>query len=170
VEVDLNAISNPQVRTLYMLWWPQHRIICDFYQRLTEEQYDYRMVATADRQADTPRESLAHMLYVELVYLNAVMTGTLEFKSMGCEHYCRMTREQLLAELERIDGEIYAYLTSSSFDGSTPVACPWGGTLGAVDLLFFCRDHDILHIGWNLALMDHLNVPRFESLCEYWGP
>jgi hypothetical protein len=32
------------------------------------------------------------------------------------------------------------------------------------------RHHDILHIGWNLAVMDHLNVPRFESLIHYWGP
>lgn len=50
------------------------------------------------------------------------------------------------------------------------VEVPWGGRMNAVDLLFFLRDHDILHIGWNLAVMDHLNMPRFESLIQYWGP
>jgi hypothetical protein len=30
-----------------------------------------------------------------------------------------------------------------------------------------CREN---YIGWNLAVMDHLNVRRFESLIQYWGP
>jgi len=42
--------------------------------------------------------------------------------------------------------------------------------MNAVDVLFFLRDHDILHIGWNLAVMDHLNVPRYPTLIQYWGP
>ena len=36
-------------------------------------------------------------------------------------------------------------------------------------MLFFPRDHDILHIGWNLALADHLDLPRLPSLSAYWG-
>jgi len=128
------------------------------------------MVDTPERKSDTPREGLAHLLYVQLVYLNAVKTGKLDFKSMGVEHYVRMTKEQLLAEMERIDQETWTYLTAETFDSQSKVDVPWGGQMNAVDLLFFLRDHDILHIGWNLALMDHLNVPRFESLIMYWGP
>jgi hypothetical protein len=89
---------------------------------------------------------------------------------MGTEHYREMTKAQLLAEMERIDAEMFAYLTAEPFDSNRTVAVPWGGEMNAVDVLFFLRDHDILHIGWNLALMDHLNVPRFESLIQYWGP
>ena len=55
MKVDLGAIRNPQVRTFYMQWWPQHHIICDFYLCLTEEQYNYCMVDTPGRKADTPR-------------------------------------------------------------------------------------------------------------------
>src|SRR3989304_6324854 len=95
---DINSIKNPQVRVFYSLWWPQHQVIYDFYSRLAEEQFDYCMVDTPEKKSDTPRQSLAHILYV----------------------------------------------------------------------LFFLRDHDILHVGWNLALMDHLSVPRFESLIAYW--
>ena len=127
------------------------------------------MVESPQRKADSPRESLAHILYVQLVYLNGVLTGKLEFKSMGVEHYARMTREQLLAELERVEQEMYDILTDEALDSNRPVAVFWGGEIGAVDVLYFLRDHDILHIGWNLALMDHLNVPRFESLVAYWG-
>jgi hypothetical protein len=49
------------------------------------------------------------------------------------------------------------------------VEVPWGGKMNVVDVLFFLRDHDILHIGWNLALMDALNMPRYPALVQYWG-
>ena len=167
---DISSIKNPQVRTFYALWGSQLQILYDFVFQLAEEQFDFRMVDTPARQADTPRESLAHILYVQLVYLNAVKTGKLEFKDLGVEHYKTLTKAHLLAEWERIDQDMYAYLTAETFNSQRQVDVPWGGTMNAVDLLFFLRDHDILHIGWNLAVMDHLNVPRFESLIQYWGP
>jgi len=167
---DTSSIRDPRVRVFYALYWPQHQIICDFYDRLTEEQYDYRMVDTPERKADTPRESLAHILYVQLVYFEGVRTGKLEFNSMGVEHYRQLPKAQLLAEQERIDGEMFAYLTAEGFDSSRTMNVPWGDPMNAIDVLFFLRDHDILHVGWNLALMDHLNVPRYESLIQYWGP
>ncbi len=167
---EISTIQNAQVKVFYSLWWPQHQILLDFASRLEEEQLDFRMVDTPARKADTPRQSLAHILYVQLVYLNAVKTGRLEFKSMGTEHYVSMTKTQLMSEWERIDDDMYAYLTSEAFDSRCEVEVPWGGRMNAVDLLFFLRDHDILHTGWNLAVMDHLDVPRFESLIQYWGP
>ena len=170
MKIDIASIKNPQIRVFYSLWWPQHQILLDFTAYLTEEQLDFRMVESSFRKSDTPRESLAHILYVQLVYLNAVRTGTLEFKDMGVEHYKTLTREQLLVEWECIDQEMFAYLTADRFDSQCQVQVPWGGTMNAVDLLFFLRDHDILHIGWNLAVMYHLNMPRFESLIQYWGP
>ena len=170
MRLDISSIKHPQVRHFYALYWPQRQIVYDFFTRLTEEQFDYRMVDAPARKSDTPRESLAHILYVQLVYLNGVRTGKLEFKSMGVEHYREMTKAQLLAEMERIDEEMFAYLAAETYDSSSRVQVFWGGEMGAVDVLYFLRDHDILHIGWNLALMDHLNVPRFESLVQYWGP
>ena len=166
---DLSAIKNQSVRTFYALYWPQHQILVDFFNLLPEEQYDFRMVDTPGRKAESPRESLAHILSVQWVYLNSVKTGKLEFKSMGTEHFSRLPKAQLLAELERCDLELYAFLTAEMFNSAAPISVPWGGAMNAIDLLFFLRDHDILHIGWNLAYMDHLNVPRFASLSQYWG-
>ena len=170
MKVDISSIKNPPIRALYSLWWPQHQILRDFADYLAEEQLDYRMVDSPSRQADTPRESLAHILYVQLVYLNAVQTGKLDFKDMGVEHYKTLTKERLLEEWERIDRAMFTYLTADAFDSQSQVEVPWGGKMNAVDLLFFLRDHDILHVGWNLAVMDHLNMPRFDSLIQYWGP
>jgi len=166
---DISSIKDPRVQFFYSMYWPQRQIVRDFFTHLTEEQFDYRMVDRPKRKSDTPRQSLAHILQVQLIFFNGVKTGKLEFKSMGVEHYWEMTREQLLAEMDRIDGEMFAYLTAEGFDSSASVEAPWA-EMNAVDLLFFLRDHDILHIGWNLALMDHLNVPRFASLSQYWGP
>jgi hypothetical protein len=170
VAFDISSIKNPQVRIFYTLWWSQHQIIYDFFSRLSEEQFDYRMVDAPERKSDTPRESLAHLLYVQRVYLNGVRTGKLAFTSMGIEHDANLSKEQLLAEWARIDQEMWSYLTAETFNSQSRVEVPWGSPMDAVDVLFFLRDHDILHIGWNLAVMDHLNVPRFESLIHYWGP
>ncbi len=170
MELDIGAIRDPRVRQFYALYWPQRRIIHDFFQLLTEEQYDFRLTDTPQRRADSPRESLAHILYVQLVYLNGVRTGALAFGPMGVDHYRTLPRAQLLGELERIERAMFDELTSEAFDPGRPVAVFWGGQMDAIDVLYFLRDHDILHVGWNLAVMDHLQVPRFESLIAYWGP
>ncbi len=170
MKIDLSSIQDPRVRTFYALTWPQHQILYDFYACLSEEQYDYRMVNTSQRRSDTPRESLAHILYVQLVYYTGLKTGKLEYKSMGIEHYKDLSKAELLAEWERIDAETFAFLTSDAFDSNRQVEVFWGGSMNGIDVLFFQRDHEILHIGWNLALMDHLNIPRFDSLIQYWGP
>jgi len=170
MKMDIAAIKDPQVRQFYAVYWPQHLILADFYNRLAEEQYDTCMTASPERKSDTPRQSLAHILYVQLVYLNSAKTGILEFKSLGTEHYAQMSKVQLLAEWERIDVEMYTFLTAETFDSSSQVAVPWGGKMNVMYVLYFLRDHDILHIGWNLAVMDHVNMPRFESLIQYWGP
>jgi hypothetical protein len=107
---------------------------------------------------------------VQLVYFDSLKTGRLEFKSMGSEHYAALPRAQLLAELERNDAEMFAYLTAETFDSHRTVEPFWGGRMNGIDVLFFLRDHDILHIGWNLALMDHLSLPRYESRVQCWGP
>jgi uncharacterized damage-inducible protein DinB len=169
MNLDIAAIKNPQVRTFYAFRWSQHQLLREFFKLLPEEQYDYRIVDTPERKSDTPRESLAHILYVELVYFAASKTGKLEFKEMGVEHYKSLSKNQLLSDMERIDQEVFAYLTGDSFDSNLLVEVPWGGKMNVVDVLFFLRDHDILHVGWNLALMDALNMPRYPALIHYWG-
>jgi uncharacterized damage-inducible protein DinB len=168
MQIDISSIQNPRVRFFYSVYWPQRQVLRDFFALLPEEQFDYRMVDTANRKSDTPTESLAHILQVQLVFLNGAKTGKLEYKPMGVEHYWQMTKEQLLSEMERVDSEMFAYLTAESFDSDRGIVVPWG-EMNVIDLLLFLRDHDILHIGWNLALMDHLDLPRYESLSMNWG-
>jgi hypothetical protein len=39
-----------------------------------------------------------------------------------------------------------------------------GEPLPALRLLHGLNDHEILHTGWNLALMDHLQMERYPVL------
>jgi uncharacterized damage-inducible protein DinB len=169
MQIDIGSIQDPKVRAFYALTWSQHQILWDFYTCLGEEQYDFRMIDRPERRADTPRESLAHILFVQLVYWNAMKMGKLDFDSVNNEKHVFLKKEKLLEEWERIDREMFAFLSSADFNGDSQVEVPWGGTMNAVDLLFFLRDHEILHIGWNLAVMDHLNIARYPSLIQYWG-
>jgi hypothetical protein len=66
---DVSSIEDPRVRAFYSLYWSQHQIALDFFTRLAEEQFDYRMVDTPEKKSDTPRESLAHTLYVQCATL-----------------------------------------------------------------------------------------------------
>jgi uncharacterized damage-inducible protein DinB len=168
MSINIHSIKDARVQFFYQMYLPQRKIIRDFYELLPAEQFDYRMVDTPERKADTPRESLAHILQVQLIFFNAVKTGKLEFKSMGVEHYWQLSKEKLLAEMDRLEQEMFDYLSDEAFDSQVSVQAPWG-EMNGVDVLFFLRDHDILHIGWNLAVMDHLNIKRFPALIERWG-
>ena len=167
-EIDVHAIKRPEVRVFYMLYWEQRRILRDFYHRLPAAQYDFRMVDAPGRRADSPRESLAHILEMQHVFLRAVRSGALLFGDSGVEHLYGLAKADLLAELERLDREMFALLTAKGFDSTATVQAPWG-ELDALNLLYFLRDHDILHMGWNLAVMDHVGLARYPSLNQYWG-
>jgi hypothetical protein len=57
-----------------------------------------------------------------------------------------MTKEQLLAEMECVEEELFVHLTADTFDCSSRVAVFWGGDSDALGVLFFLRDHAILHL------------------------
>jgi hypothetical protein len=68
MNVDIHAITNPQVRQFYALYWPQRQILYDFFSHLTEEQFDFRMVDAADRKSDTPMDHLKMPRFPSLVH------------------------------------------------------------------------------------------------------
>lgn len=166
--IDPNVIADSDVRLFYLLYLPQYTILKDFYTLLPSDRYDYRMVDTPERKADSPRESLAHLLEYRWLVLEGVKTGNFAFKDIGVGYYWQATKDQLLAEWERFEQQMFDHLTSKQFVSGATIATPWEA-MTAINLLYLIRDHDILHVGWNLALMDHLGMERFPSLKDYWG-
>lgn len=168
MHVDRERIADPRARLFLDQHLQQRRILADFYALLPEEHYDYRLVDRPDRRADSPRESLAHILHVHGVYVRAARTGVLAFDDAGERRCPDDSKRALLEELDRLGEELVELLCDPGFDLDAPVEAPWGHE-SALSALYLIRDHDILHVGWNLAVMDHLGMERFPSLREYWG-
>lgn len=50
------------------------------------------------------------------------------------------------------------------------IKVPWSDQpANAVDMLWSLDRHEVLHTGWNIALMDHLSIKRFSALKKLWG-
>lgn len=167
-ESKVATIPNIEVQQFYALYLAQRRIIVDFYERLPEDQYDYRMVDTEDRRSDSPCESLAHIIDTHMMYFDAIRRGELVFESAAQERLTGMEKPGLLAELDELEREFFAYLGRPHLNPDELMQVPWG-EMRTGQALHLIREHDILHIGWNLALMDHLDMARFPSLVAYWG-
>ncbi len=163
---EVDAIENQGVKEFYGLHLAQRAIIRDFYTLLPDSQFEFRMVDRPERKSDSPRESLVHLIEVQKVYFDALKSGKLEFRPMGTDS--KLSKAQLLAELDRVDREMFTFATSGAFSPQAQVTARWG-TMSAGAVLHATREHDILHVGWNLALMDHLGMERFQSLRQYWG-
>lgn len=168
MDLPIDTIHHPDVRLFYALYWPQRCILRDFYTLLPEEQYDARVVDTPTRHADTPRESLIHLIRIQQIYLAALHTRVLRFEPQHPPLHATMRKPDLMHGWEQVEQAMFDTLTADTFNATQPITVPWGES-APVDLLFFLRDHDILHIGWNLAVMDYLDLPRYASLTAYWG-
>ena len=160
--IDPGLAHGAEARSFYHIYLSQRRILADFYTLLPEESYDYRMVDGAD----TPRESFVHILATHYQYLEGIRTGRLTFSEVDAPSDA--AKAALLAKLDRIEEEMWDHLSGAGFDPDAAIEAPWG-EMRAGDAIFLLRDHDILHVGWNLALMDHLDMERFPSLREHWG-
>jgi len=165
---SVNTITNPSARQFLMLYWPQRTILRDFYDALPEDRFDFRLTNGLTRKSDSARETLAHILDTRLIYLNATKTGTLDFTPMVEATLYRASKPHLLGEWDKIEHDMLTYLDGPAFDATRAVKCPWGAW-SAEETLYLIRDHEILHVGWTLALMDMLDMPRFQSLRDYWG-
>ena len=146
----------------------------EFYRRVPADKLDYRMVDTKKRRSDSPRESLLHQLFVVRNYVYSVKTGVLQW---GAERQAllmvpalsRWGKQRLLEEMRKTEQELVDLLALPDIDTRT-VKVGWQEEpLSAIRVLDSLNDHEILHTGWNLALMDHLQMERYPALRELWG-
>ena len=165
--VDVGEITRPEVRRFFELYLPHRQVIRHFYELLPDDKLDYRMLDTNGRRSDSPRESLVHILETQLAYFNGIKSGSLSWDEMGAEQHRSLDKQQLLSELAALDEEMYRYTTRPEFDPTSKVEN--SGDETALSVLYLIRDHDILHTGWNLALIDHLGLERYPSLADIWG-
>jgi len=81
----------------------------------------------------------------------------------------RWGKRRLLEEMQRTEQELVDLLALPDIE-SRGVKVGWqDAPLPALRLLHGLNDHEILHTGWNLALIDHLEMERYPALRELWG-
>jgi len=78
--MDIPKITDPQAKAFIEQFLRDREINREFYKRVPEDKFDFRMVNTPQRKSDSPRESLAHQIDTTRDYINGVKTGVLQFE------------------------------------------------------------------------------------------
>jgi hypothetical protein len=172
--LDTSTIISPEARNFWWRFLLNREVNREFYRRVPAEKLDYRMVDTKTRRSDSPRESLLHQLYVVRNYVHSVKTGVMQW---GPEREALLLapalqtwdKKRLLAEMQRTEEDLAGLLSLPDIDARTVKVLWRVNPLPALHLLDGLNDHEILHTGWNLALMDHLQIERYPALTKLWG-
>lgn len=169
--MDISKIIDPQAKAFIDQFLRDREINKEFYKRVPEDKFDFRMVDTPQRRSDSPKESLTHQIDTTRDYINGVKTGTLRFgvKYDDLIEPRKLTKHELLIKLEESEKELIEILSDPDI-GNKKVQVPWSKKpIPAVTTLWALDSHEVLHQGWNLAIMDHLNIERFPALKAMWG-
>ena len=167
--MNFSKVTNLQARAFLQQFFEDRNINREFYQRLPEDKFDYRMVDTPERKSDSPRENLGHQIGVEMDYLKALDTEELAFVLGNDRSLKRLSKEEQLKKLEELDKQLIEKLTDEE-TVKKRIRVPWSKEpVSLIAMLYAFNNHEVLHTGWNLAIMDHLNIERFPALKQMWG-
>lgn len=166
---NLSKIKNPQAQFFINQYLRDREINYQFFKRVPEDKMNFRMVNTKKRRSDSPKESLIHQIDTTRDYINGIKTGVLRFGINYPDLKPSLTKNQLLKKWGEAVEELINLLSDPLIDQKT-VLVPWSQQpIPAIDSLWGLDSHEILHQGWNLALMDHLDIERFPELKAMWG-
>ena len=167
--MDVPKVTNPEAKAFLQTFFMHRGINREYFDRVPEDKFDFRMVDIETRKSDTPRESLAHHINVEKTYILGAKTGELKFGAYYDPELKNKSKAELLKLLDETDRELIDLLgIDENINKIVQVGWNQAG-VRVVDMLWSLNSHEILHTGWNLALMDHLNVERFPALKQIWG-
>lgn len=165
------AVVNSEAQAFLRRFLRDREVNTEFYKRVPEDKLDFRMVDSEKRKSDSPRESIIHQIDTTRDYINGVMTGKLNF---GIEYEDlkkgeSYTKDQLLEMLKETEDQLVKMLSDADI-GNKRVMVPWSPEpVPGVSSLWGLDSHEILHQGWNLAVMDFLDIERFPALRNMWG-
>lgn len=166
--MNLSKIRNIKARKFLSSYFNFRQINRDFFEKVTEKDFDFRVVSG---KSDSVKESLIHQISTQRCYIDGIKSGKLFFGKIYQDLKDKkfLSKNRLISLLENED-TILIKLLSDEKICRKPVKVPWmKSPITAVESLNGLKNHEILHNGWNLALMDHLKISRFESLKKMWG-
>jgi len=165
--MDYSKVKNPGAKAFLSVYFPNRNLNLEFYKRVPEDKLDFRMTP----KSDSPRESMAHQIDAERDYLGGVENGKLKF---GVEYedlkdLSKYSKADLLNMLEAEDKRLVDLLSDEK-NCKRRVLAPWSSVpMSAIMMLYGMSSHEVLHTGWNLALMDLLGIERFPAMKQMWG-
>lgn len=169
--MDISKIANPAAKMFIDTFLANRNINKEFYNLVPEDKLDFRMVDIPQIKSDSPRESLIHQIDTTRDYLNGVTSGVLQFDNQYEDLHLpkKLTKSDLLKKLGETEKELIDVLSDPKISNKK-VKVPWSKEpIPAIDSLWGLNSHEVLHTGWNLAVMDHLNIERFPALKRMWG-
>lgn len=167
--LDTSSIKNHAAKVFISQFLTNRTINLEFYNRVPNDKFDYRIVDRPEKKSDSVRESLAHQGGVEKDYIQALITGKLEFTQGNDIPLKSSEKEEKLKELEELDKKLIDLLSKEEFANKL-IQVPWNAkAISSITMLYGLNEHEILHTGWNLAVMDLLGIERFPALKEMWG-
>src|SRR3990167_2095505 len=169
---NINSVTDPEARRFLHSFLLNRKINEEIYKRIPEDKLDFRMVDNPTRKSDSPRESLIHQISVTRNYILGITSGKLRFGQKYSQAFSqpeKMSKQELLAVLTLTIEELIQTLSDPNIS-QKKVRVPWSKIpIPAIQTLWSLNNHEILHTGWNLALMDHLQIERFPLLRQIWG-
>jgi hypothetical protein len=167
--MDISSVTNPEAKRFITTFLANREINTEFYRRVPEEQFDFRMVNTASRKSDSPRESLLHQIDTTKDYIQGIISGVLQFELTYDDLSPSLSKQELIQKLDQTEKELVNVLSSSDIREKL-MTVPWSTSpIPALSAIWGLNSHEILHTGWNLAIMDQLNIDRFPALRKMWG-
>lgn len=168
---DLTSVTNAEAKRFLLQFFKDRAINKEFYEKIPENRFDFRIVDTPERKSDSPRESIAHQIDTERDYVNGVKIGELKFGIVynDLARPIKLTKSELLEKLRDEDNKLVKALSNKDI-AEKAVKVPWAKEpIRALSIVWALDSHEILHTGWNLAVMDCLGIERFQKLKEMWG-
>lgn len=172
--MDISRIKHPEVKRFLTVFLSDRQINKEIFNRIPEDKFDFRMVDTPARRSDSPRESIVHLIYITRNHVHSIKTGILEWSNAA--HLELMdgrdrtkSKEKLIGLLDQTEHALIEALSDRSFEAQR-IKVDWSShPVPALMSLWSLDRHEILHQGWNLAIIDHLGIDRFPELKQMWG-
>ncbi len=164
-----NTITNPQALAFHTTFMRHRNINVDFYDLVPEDSFNFKLTPISDSVA----ESLIHLVDTTRDYYEAIMDAILVFNRqyddlirMKTGHF---RKNDLIRLIKTSSLELENALRLSDI-GERIVKVKWSEKpIKVLDMLWGLQNHEILHTGWNIAIMDALGIKRFPSLQQMWG-
>lgn len=169
--MDLTKISNEEVASFLRTFFTNRNINKDFFKLLPNNKLDFRLVDSPNRKSDSPRESLIHLIEITRAYTDGIKTGGFDFNVSypDLKNLVEVNKTFLLELLDNSEQDLVDTLSTLDIE-KTQVKVSWSKDPVPILLsLWGMNNHEILHTGWNIAIMDVLDMPRFDSLKKVWG-